>query len=172
MDILKLLSRSSRKPQKPTSAKNEVPTKLPSAGSSANPQLYHDAVPESRGKKRKRIAEKIDNPTKEQEEDVDFFAPKLPKPKSKSEKVGNGEEPRASHDALPAAKLLDEEECRQILRSHRLKLTLLPSSKPQKKVKKSKKSKVETPPQKTKGIEFHPQPLEAFSDLRDRKSVV
>jgi ATP-dependent RNA helicase DDX52/ROK1 len=166
MDILKLLSRSSKKPQKPTSTKDEVSTKLPSAGSSANPQLFHDAVPQTRGKKRKRNADKLDNQTKEQEDDVDFFAPKSAKLKPKSSQNFDAEELKPSNDNLPATTLLDDEECRQILRSHRLKLALLPSSKTQKKAKKSKKAKVDKVPQKKKGIEFYPQPLEAFSDLR------
>lgn len=166
MDILKLLSRSSKKPQKTLSAKDGVPTKLPSAGSSANPQLFNDVVPEIRGKKRKRLVENIEDKTKEQEADVDFFAPKSTKAKSKGDNTSDAKKPKPSEGTLPPAKLLDDDECRQILRSHRLKLTLLPSSKVQKKVKKSKKAKVEKAPEKTKGVDFHSQPLEAFQDLR------
>lgn len=165
MDILKLLSRSSRKPQKSTTPSDKIPTKLPSAGSSANPQLFHDPVPQPRGEKRKRTTENVEQETKEEEEGIDFFAPKSSNPKPKSDQHATTEL-TASHEKLPAAKLLDEEECRQIFRSHRLKLTLLPWNKSQKKVKKSKKLKIEKHAQKTRGIEFYSQPLEAFSDLR------
>jgi ATP-dependent RNA helicase DDX52/ROK1 len=166
MDILKLLSRSSKKPQKPASAKDEVILKLPSAGSSANPQLFHDAIPEARGKKRKRAAEKIELQTKEKEEDIDFFAPRSAKRTSKNNLVVDVEELKPGTGAVDVTKLLDEDDCRQILRSHRLKVTLLHSSKVHKRSKKSKGAKDSKNPERKKGMELHPQPLEAFSDLR------
>jgi ATP-dependent RNA helicase DDX52/ROK1 len=170
MDIRKLLSRSAKKPQKGPVVKDGGPTKLPSAGTPANPQLFHDAIPESRGKKRKRGTERVEEEANDQEEEsVDFFAPKSTKPKSKKEDQTDGvlETPKDGEDDSPAVKLLDEEECRQILRSHRLKLTLLSSAKEEeKKAKKSKKAKVEKKQEKHRNKELYPQPLVAFSDLR------
>jgi ATP-dependent RNA helicase DDX52/ROK1 len=162
MDILKLLSRSSKKPHKSSSVKDEVITKLPSAGSSTNPQLFHDTIPVARGKKRKRAAESLDDRIKEKDEEVDFFAPKSANHKSKNDSTVDIEESKRSESSYDAAKLLDYDDCRQILRSHRLKVTLLPASNVQRKVKKSKKAKVDKGAEKKKGTEVYPQPLEAL----------
>ncbi|PFH59128.1 hypothetical protein XA68_12768 [Ophiocordyceps unilateralis] len=51
MDILKLLSRGTKKPPKGAEAGGGATVKLPSAGIQTNPQLFHDNV---RGQKRKR----------------------------------------------------------------------------------------------------------------------
>lgn len=167
MDILKLLSRST-KPTRKSGNKATATTKLPSAGASADPQLYHDVVPEVRGKKRKRGTGNVEADTKEnKEESVDFFATKTVAPKVK--KVAPTIE--KSRNESPEPILLDEAECRQILKSHRLKVTLLPGPKvPEKKIKKSKKAKVV----KTLKDEFthiYPQPLTSFGDLRTKYGI-
>jgi ATP-dependent RNA helicase DDX52/ROK1 len=168
MDILKLLSRSTKRPQKSLSEKDGASTRLPSAGSPTTPQLYHDPIPQSRGKKRKRTTEKTDEQMKEQEEeDINYFTPSSTKPKLKNGLLDDPEGPKPVDGNLSPAKLLDEEECRQILRSHRLKLTIFSSAKDQqKRMKKSKKAKVNKILEKTRNVEIHPQPLVAFSDLR------
>lgn len=164
MDFLKLLSRSTKQTNKPGSGRDGS-AKLPSAGISANPQLYHDAIPDSRGKKRKR-GEKVEKQTNEEEEDVDFFAPKSAAPKVKRVIPAN-----ISTNATEA-KLLDQDECRQILKSHRLKVTLLPSGKaPEKKIKKSKKAKTSKKPAKEEYKQLFPQPLVAFGDLRSTYDI-
>jgi len=172
MDILKILSRSTKQSNKFAGAKT---TKLPSAGTSANPQLYHDANPESRGTKRKRGAEKVEEQEQSQEEDeeaLNFFASQSAAPKlKKTTPVQDGKKAPKSRDsnAQLAPKLLDEGECRQILRSHRLKVTLLPGEKQTvKKVKKSKKSKPNKTPKSTKNEhkQLYPQPLTTFSELK------
>ncbi|KAH7389165.1 P-loop containing nucleoside triphosphate hydrolase protein [Cadophora sp. MPI-SDFR-AT-0126] len=166
MDILKLLSRSTKPTNKPGTAK-DVSAKLPSAGISANPQLYHDAIPDSRGKKRKRSGERIEEQiANEEDEDVDFFAPK---------KIA----PKVTKTALPEdatktaeANLLDQDECRQILKSHRLKVTLLPSGKtPEKKIKKSRKAKDSQKTTKEEFKQLYPQPLVTFGDLRSTYGI-
>jgi ATP-dependent RNA helicase DDX52/ROK1 len=170
MDILKLLSRSTKQPNKASNGKDKSPTQLPSSGASANPQLYQDVVPESRGTKRKRGVERAaDQANMQGDEEVDFFASKTATAKPKKHATGK-ETPETSKSkevaAQPTTKLLDEGKCRQILRSHRLKVTLLPSNKAQrKKVKKSKVSK-KSPKAKEEYRQLYPQPLEAFSDLR------
>ncbi|CZT03919.1 related to ATP-dependent RNA helicase ROK1 [Rhynchosporium graminicola] len=169
MDILKILSRSTKRPNK-SSTSSTTPAKLPSAGVSANPQLYHDAIPDSRGKKRKRGAAQVEEQTalKEEDEDVDFFAPKATAPKAKKtrpEEADNATKTQPSTEG----KLLDQDECRQILKSHRLKITLLPSGRAaEKKIKKSKSGKenISKKVVKEEIRQLFPQPLMAFGDLK------
>ncbi|KAK0130466.1 RNA-dependent ATPase rok1 [Cadophora gregata f. sp. sojae] len=165
MDILKILSRSTKPTNKPGAAK-DAPAKLPSAGISANPQLYHDAIPD-RGKKRKRGGEKVEEQAMNEEDDnVDFFAPKSTAPKAK--KIAPAE--NATHTT--ETKLLDQDECRQILKSHRLKITLLTSGKtPEKKIKKAKKTKESKKSSKEDFKQVYPQPLVAFGDLRSTYGI-
>jgi ATP-dependent RNA helicase DDX52/ROK1 len=171
MDIAKLLSRTVR--QNKAAPGNSVSlTKVPSTGTSANPQLYHDPIPDSRGTKRKRGAEKQEQVITQsvEEEDLNFFATKPLKSKSQqtaAEKAAPGSSKPSPDNSPDAAKILDEEECRQILRSHRLKVTLLPSgAAPAKKVKKSKKTKTSKKASGSKTKELYPQPLLSFAELR------
>ncbi|KAG9249276.1 P-loop containing nucleoside triphosphate hydrolase protein [Calycina marina] len=166
MDILKLLSRSRKKDNKVSSGTGN---NLPSAGTSENPQLFHDPIPASRGQKRKRNAGETEK-NETTSEVLDFFAPPATKVKIKNtiEPASALQLPKNTQDV---ATLLEDEECRQILRSHRLKATLLTSSKlPEKKIKKSNKSKKDKPKKSKLGNvrnkELHPQPLTAFNTLR------
>ncbi|KAG9235939.1 P-loop containing nucleoside triphosphate hydrolase protein [Amylocarpus encephaloides] len=184
MDILKVLSRATKNKR----ASATRPSKFPSAGSTETPQLYHDATEDARGKKRKRGGGK----TEEQAHDgrdgddghdgeaLDFFAPKPPKTKAKSQRPYVAE--AAQTDTSPPARtsatppeLLEEGECRRILQSHRLKVTLLPRTNPiavKAKVKKAKKNKA-TKEASTKAEfrQIFPQPLSSFSDLRKTYSI-
>ncbi len=169
MDILKILSRSTKHVKKSTREKDASPVKLPSAGNSSNPQLYHDAIPDSRGIKRKRDAEQDDESSRGPvEEAINFFATKTPAPKLSSRRSADQSTNAPEKDSLAnPANLLDEEECRQLLRSHRLKVTLLPPGNSHaKKVKKSKKNKPTKPKTKEEYTQVYPQPLTAFRDLR------
>ncbi|RFU34794.1 hypothetical protein B7463_g1587, partial [Scytalidium lignicola] len=170
MDVVRLLSRSTNLSKKVSKGKEAPAIKLPSSGSAVNPQLFHDAVPESRGKKRKRSEAKVEHAedTEIEDEDVDFFASKssASKPKkSASKDDSRGLEKTETSRSPP--NLLDEDDCRQILRSHRLKVALLPPiDPPKKKTKKSKKrkdGKDETLKKDPKPL--YPQPLVAFRDL-------
>jgi ATP-dependent RNA helicase DDX52/ROK1 len=175
MDILKILSRCTKQVNKSSGGKDPSSVKLPSAGNTSNPQLYHDAIPESRGKKRKRGAEHdIENAQGQVEEAIDFFATKAAAPKSKPPRSADQSTKAPPKDSSPAAaNLLDEEECRQLLRSHRLKVTLLPpGNAPAKKVKKSKKNKPATKPKsKEEYTQIYPQPLVAFGDLKSTYDI-
>ena len=168
MDILKLLSRST-KPRNKAAAGSGTASKLPSAGTSENPQLFHDPIPISSGQKRKRGAEKPDETIELHSQGLDFFAPQATRVESKlssaqDEATKAQQPPQGEH---PTAVLLDNDECRQILRSHRLKLTLLASAKSaENKVKKSKKRKKNKTPETVKNVELHPQPLVEFDALR------
>lgn len=181
MDILKLLSRSTKSTKKSSSVSNI--SKLPSAGISANPQLFNDATPEPRGKKRKRGDGKSGAQIEEQNEEddgqaIDFFSTKSADPisqtKKKSPKTDASSKVALVESATPTpTKLLDEGECKQILRSHRLKVTLLPSNKSVKKIKKSKKNKVSKKDvvKKPEFTQIYPQPLTNFSDLRSKYGI-
>ena len=133
MDILKVLSRGIKQ----TNSKgangggnnNFLPSgaaTLPSAGSSANPQLYHDPVAAKTSRKRKAnttepAANESDDSASEDDDlnELDFFSERKVDPKpAKAKKQKRAIEKKKSA-------LLEEDECRQILRSHRLKLTLL-----------------------------------------------
>ncbi len=179
MDILRVLSRGIKHNPKNKPQAAGAPTQLPSAGALPHPQLFHDPV-SARGKKRKRRRDgQADEPEVQEDEelsDVDYFAPKKP-----------------ATDAVPAAatadetpkkrklKLLDEDECRQILRSHRLKFTVLSGPRPEekaevegepekkKKQKEEKKDKEDT--HKAKAEQIFPQPLTSFADLRHTYGV-
>ncbi|KAI1752698.1 ATP-dependent RNA helicase ROK1 [Xylaria castorea] len=160
MDVLKILSRGAKK------TASRQPFEFKPAPKAQNPQLYHD-----KGLKRKRNEEE-DQFGRDREEakdlSLDFFAPREPKdPKP-------AVQPTAILDSCeekpkPKPSLLDDEEVRQVLRSHRLKFTLLSNHEDQKaKVTKSKKKKKETSKVKVKDAKrvLFPQPLVSFTQLR------
>ncbi|KAG5955577.1 RNA-dependent ATPase rok1 [Claviceps arundinis] len=183
MDIFKVLSRGTKRPGAAT-AKHSALAQLPSAGTKTNPQLYHDEV---RGMKRKRHAV-VDTEAPVRAEElpiVDFFAPPKQQDTPASKKGESQVADRAPSPEAPAptaAKRLTEEECRQLLRSHRLKIALLSKHEEQNKInksnkkqravleeKKKKKKKGEEEDSKSKdkkAMNLFPQPLESFGDLR------
>ncbi|KHN96765.1 DNA/RNA helicase, DEAD/DEAH box type [Metarhizium album ARSEF 1941] len=161
MDILKVLSRGTKKTSK-GAGPNGCNTQLPSAGTKTNPQLYNDEI---RGMKRKRGAEQPKESVPTDLPIVDFFAPKpQPAENQKTDAVKSQREP--SPPPAPVKKLT-EDECRRLLRAHRLKITLLSKHEEPKKVKKSRKRQ-STVVQKKKDDKrmLFPQPLESFGHLR------
>ncbi|CAG7557172.1 unnamed protein product [Fusarium equiseti] len=161
MDILKVLSRGTKKTQKGSQNASNAQQKLPSAGTTTNPQLYHDQV---RGQKRKRTKNEPEPEVQSELPEVDFFAPK-PEPVAKE--AVETEEPVQAPKPTRSSQTLSEDECRQLLRSHRLKITLLSKPEDQSKVKKSKKKKkaaVEV--KKDSKKQLFPQPLDSFGELR------
>ncbi|KZL67512.1 atp-dependent rna helicase rok1 [Colletotrichum incanum] len=172
MDILKVLSRGIKQPPKGAKGANKSAANLPSAGNRTNPQLFHDEVPSARGHKRKRGKEEVEEKEEEQLPEVDFFAPK-PESSKESEKAKEAaaKEKNAASAPVVKPKLLPEDECRQILRSHRLKLTLLSERhKKPSKVTKSKKKKVAVEVEKETN-QLHPQPLTTFRELRTNYGI-
>ncbi|TPX15505.1 uncharacterized protein E0L32_004485 [Thyridium curvatum] len=181
MDILKILSRGTKRPAKRAGgASNAQSNLLPSAGSLPHAQLFHDDVGLSRGTKRRRTGNAETKPDEAEEEelsDIDFFAPKDHAKAQDSAKTSKSSKTADQKAKARKAELLDEDECRQLLRSHRLKLTLMksPSSQEAKekdKVKKSKKkkkaAKVDAKDDKK---QLYPQPLTSFSALRDTYAI-
>ncbi|KAI1209705.1 P-loop containing nucleoside triphosphate hydrolase protein [Annulohypoxylon truncatum] len=157
MDILKILSRGTKK----SAAQPTVPKPITKP---SNPQLYNDPT---RGIKRKRNEEPVSNQDVDDDlEDINFFAPRATKKPSPEP-----ETPETSKEDT-SKPLLDEEEVRQILRSHRLKFTLLSSHERKKsKVKKSKKKEEDKPKEKDGKKQLFPQPLTSFSELRSTYNI-
>ncbi|KAK2774427.1 ATP-dependent RNA helicase rok1 [Colletotrichum kahawae] len=174
MDILKVLSRGIKQPSKGSKPGNNATSNLPSAGNRPNPQLFHDEVPSARGHKRKRTKDEVEEKEEEQLPEVDFFAPKPDPLKQAAEaKETSSQESDKAEAPKVKPKLLPEDECRQILRSHRLKLTLLSERhKNQSKVTKStkKKKKVAVEVEKETN-QLHPQPLTSFRELRTNFNI-
>ncbi|KAI2468695.1 P-loop containing nucleoside triphosphate hydrolase protein [Annulohypoxylon bovei var. microspora] len=158
MDILKILSRGTKK----SAAQSTVPKPITK---SSNPQLYNDPT---RGVKRKRNEEQLalNQETDDDLEEINFFAPqvtKKPSPEPETEET-------SKDDATKP--LLDDDEVRQVLRSHRLKFTLLSSHDRKKsKVKKSKKREEDKPKEKDGKKQLFPQPLTSFSELRSTYNI-
>ncbi|KAF7540776.1 hypothetical protein G7Z17_g12116 [Cylindrodendrum hubeiense] len=168
MDILKVLSRGTKKTGKGNQAGNSGVTKLPSAGTSTNPQLFHDEV---RGQKRKRIGDEPQIQAPAELPEVDFFAPK---PEVAPEAIPDSDKARrAQSPPRIAPKLLSEDECRQLLRSHRLKITLLSKPEDQSRVKKAKKKKKQAVVESKKDAKkaLFPQPLNSFGELRNAYGI-
>lgn len=172
MDIFKVLSLGTSKTAKrqPLCASNT--SKLPSAGGRPNAQLFHDDVGTTRGTKRKR---KVDHAAEESEaeaSDLDFFAPKEEAKGAKKKDEGSIPKEKKPKKTRKA-QLLDENECKQILRSHRMKFTLLSNGPAKKvKVKKSKKkAKAVSEDAKQTKKPLFPQPLRAFNELRSSYNI-
>ncbi|KAM0329370.1 hypothetical protein ACHAQA_004676 [Verticillium albo-atrum] len=175
MDILKVLSRGIKQAPKGSKAAGNSTANLPSAGNRTNPQLFHDevtAAAPARGSKRKRSKHDVEpEPEADSNADlpeVDFFAPKQDAAEDDSDVVI---EPIKAVEVQPSssapAKLLSDEECRQILRSHRLKLTLLSNRrKKEAKVTKNKKKKKVAVEVKDEPLQLHTQPLTSFRELQ------
>ncbi|KAK3486352.1 P-loop containing nucleoside triphosphate hydrolase protein [Neurospora crassa] len=186
MDIFKVLSRGIK--AQPKKNQPGAPQLLPSAGAKVNPQFFHDNVGGAnakRGKKRKRKGTQANNATESGDEDddasdVDYFAPK-PTPEELAAK--KDAELKADEPKKQKPKLLEENECRQILKSHRLKFTVLGGRVPQdekateekppkkqKKQKEDKKKQEEEEKKKKKRDEdkkqIYPQPLNSFGELK------
>ncbi|KAI1150151.1 ATP-dependent RNA helicase ROK1 [Nemania diffusa] len=159
MDVLKILSRGAKK-------SSNKPLEFKPAPKVQNPQLYHD-----KGVKRKRNEEE-DQFGRERDdvEDplLDFFANRESKElKPAAQPKAILESPNAK--SKPEPSLLDEDEVRQILRSHRLKFTILSNHEDQRaKITKSKKKKKEASKVKAKDAKksLFPQPLVSFTQLR------
>ncbi|KFA73085.1 hypothetical protein S40288_02768 [Stachybotrys chartarum IBT 40288] len=168
MDILKVLSRGTKKSLKTAQPGSEATQKLPSAGTKPNPQLFHDEV---RGQKRRRTGEDSHADVPVALPEVDFFAPK--DQVASQEKDEKDTRVRAASPVPAPPKQLDLDECRQILRSHRLKVTLLSKKEEPLKVKKSKKKDKKkedkaatTETTKDSKQPIFPRPLESFAELR------
>ncbi|KAF2182529.1 ATP-dependent RNA helicase-like protein rok1, partial [Zopfia rhizophila CBS 207.26] len=188
MNVFKLLSRSAN------SAQTQQTHKLPSSGAVTNPQLFGhkeaDKTSQSsnKSKKRKRGRDVEDQPSA-LPADLDFFSRKSRGLETtQSENLGAGqaleqEKEKAVRNSTTAdsegnlGSVLeehDEDECKRILRSHKLKIVVLEDFAAQeeetKQVKKKdkkwkmEKARSEEKPKKSK-TQLYPQPLTSFSQL-------
>jgi ATP-dependent RNA helicase DDX52/ROK1 len=174
MDVLKLLSRGTQKARGSGPGSAADFARLPSAGSATHPQLFHDEVQPKQGKKRKRskvveqghqasgnIEQNVD------EAEIDFFALK---PVAPEKLATNGR--AAVHpdddgeESAPKKKirLINEDECRNLLRSHRLKHTVMFDGSPKANGHGFPKPKVAPVAAKDRR-QIYPQPLIWFDDL-------
>lgn len=159
MDLLKVLSRGTKKSAKPE--KSLAPPTKPT-----NPQLYTDFT--VRGTKRK-ADEALTQAATATVDDVDFFAPKETS-KPAPAKADDEEKP-AKKQATDAAPPMSHDEIYQILKGHKLKFTILSSheekkSKVKKSKKKDKKQKVEVKAADGKQQQLYPRPLTSFNELK------
>jgi ATP-dependent RNA helicase DDX52/ROK1 len=195
MDVFKLLSRSAKAPQASTVQK------LPSSGAVANPQLFGNEDTKrgnetsKKSKKRKRGEDTIDS-VAELPSEIDFFgatsAESKTQRKEKKNKLKQAETDAQSNGApgkvVPQGQLdshtdtYDEDECKRVLRAHKLKITVLEDFAPsepaetQKGKKKSKKKqkRVEEEQEKAKKKDkrqLYPVPLTSFAQLRTEYGI-
>ncbi|RCI13221.1 hypothetical protein L249_0286 [Ophiocordyceps polyrhachis-furcata BCC 54312] len=174
MDILKLLSRGTKRPSQAKRAGSDASIKLPSAGTKTNPQLFHD---HAHGQKRKRDE---DEPLRKHAvEDlpvVDFFAPKVEASHFTTYKAQQAPSPAAQ-----PSERLSVDACRELLRSHRLKLTVMTEPdgrQASKRKEKASKGKEIENKNKSSGVgakpdkrQLFPQPLRSFGELRSTYGI-
>jgi ATP-dependent RNA helicase DDX52/ROK1 len=175
MDPLKLLSRSAKK-TRPVSA--QAPKSTPSSGQNAQPQLFPatcDLTVSS--KKRKR-----NHPTSEPSAEIDFFGDarttKLHKASASSTAKSEGEKGDVGSDngvlatAQGAASVLAVEDRQEILRQHKVKtIWINPPEPPRKKKDRQKGAGIKSKSDKVKKVAVSQQPLQSFSELRERYGV-
>ncbi|PSN67121.1 P-loop containing nucleoside triphosphate hydrolase protein [Corynespora cassiicola Philippines] len=178
MNVFKLLSRSNKGSQ------NAPAQKLPSSGAVANPQLFgHDEQDRPASEKKKNKKRKRGQDAEESSAlpaDLDFFgeAPAESKTETKSTrktKKNRAADERAASEETDSGdeeleESYDEDECKRVLRSHKLKIVVLedfaPQEETQKEKKKSKKRKREqedsAEKKKKEKKQLYPQPLTSF----------
>jgi ATP-dependent RNA helicase DDX52/ROK1 len=197
MDIFKLLSRSTKLSQSSRTAQPQQ--KLPSGGQNANPQLFgHETTVEIPQKhtqgdtvlgKRKRKGKGHGAVFVETlPAELDFFATDKQgksqvKSSSKTNEKLHGEGVSrgkvGSRDIHEEGEDLNEEECKAVLRTHKIKVTVLSepavgdtdSLKKKKKKPKTKDGKKELSTLGKSKRQIFPRPLTTFSQLRTRFSL-
>lgn len=175
MDPLKLLSRSTKR-----SKSAPLQRTTPSSGENVQPQLFPSSIEAvtSSSRKRKRVQEPTETPT-----ELDFFGggqSKLAR-KSGDEQVSHEKETGAdvtgqadsargdvSHGSAPD---LPTDECKGVLRQHKVKVTWLKPPAVAKKSRSKGKEKKKDRPEKVDKVPLFPQPLQSFSELRIKYGI-
>jgi ATP-dependent RNA helicase DDX52/ROK1 len=194
MNVFKLLSRSSK------AAQNSPAQKLPSSGAVANPQLFghHEPAPPPQSantsRKRKRgqhgVDASADSTAAVLPAELDFFAgasktnndgETKSKRREKKQKERQQKDHAGQEDGVEAVEeeAYDVEECKKVLRSHKLKVAVLEdfAEKPEeprkekKKRKKEKKEKAVKDKKKDEKKQLYPRPLTEFKQLRTRYNM-
>jgi ATP-dependent RNA helicase DDX52/ROK1 len=193
MNVFKLLSRSSK------AAQSSPAQKLPSSGAVANPQLFgHDEsappsqTPHTTGKRKRGHNVAEPSSTAALPVEIDFFgggasqdadanedglSKKQRKIRKKQERDEKAHLEQGISD-LEDEEPYDVEECKKLLRAHKLKINVLEDFAPQveeprkeKKSKKRKKEKEIKEKKKDAKKTLYPRPLTAFAQLRTRYGI-
>jgi len=204
MDIFKLLSRSTKLANTKGSARRAPAQKLPSSGTPSNPQLFGDG-PATEVQQTEKSADHVskkrkrgqDVPSQPLPAELDFFGDGTQRTDGEGRQnkkvAGQGEHAQETngtaisaqrrHESEPngSVDLLSEEDCKRILRTHKIKITVLEDYQRQKDealaAKKSRKKKRETEQQseaaarKKAKPQLYPQPLTSFAQLRSRYGI-
>lgn len=191
MNVFKLLSRSSKP------ALGSPAHKLPSSGAAANPQLFgHDehnqaTQASNASRKRKRGQNAMTNDTESSSAlpaDIDFFGGGMSTENTEDTLSGKDKKQRRKNGGTQDESSIignkeeaeeecyDADECKRILRSHKLKIAVLEDFAPQREEsnsgkKKSKKRKKEKEKKKESKKQLIPQPLTSFAQLRPRYAI-
>lgn len=204
MDIFKLLSRSTKLTNSKDPARKAPTQKLPSSGTPSNPQLFGDSPAietqkfekdlEQLSKKRKR-GQGI--PSQPLPAELDFFGDGTARTNGEERQetriARQGEHAQETNGKVASTKqeheseangstgLLSEEECKRILRTHKVKITVLENhqrqeeetlaaQKSKKKKRKAEQQPEASAPKKAK-LQLYPQPLTSFAQLRSRYGI-
>ncbi|KAF2736541.1 P-loop containing nucleoside triphosphate hydrolase protein [Polyplosphaeria fusca] len=193
MDVFKFLSKSSKRTAVPPLQK------LPSAGPVTNPQLFghesdgQQAEQEKRSRKRKR-GQVLEDKAAQLPAEIDFFGG-VPQVGGKKRQSKVDREAHTDGEAAPlpvygttvelengsddSPEPYDEDECKRILRSHKLKIVVLEDfaqksgEVPKKKLKKRKKEEELSGKEKKKEgkSQLFPPPLTSFAQLTTRYGI-
>ncbi|KAF2796502.1 P-loop containing nucleoside triphosphate hydrolase protein [Melanomma pulvis-pyrius CBS 109.77] len=195
MNVFKLLSRSSKPPQASPAHR------LPSSGAVTNPQLFgHDVVdkpaPESNTSRKRKRGQDIAEPSVTLPAGLDFFGNASQKSEVRPKDDGDRKSKRDGEDissdiileeSVAAerndAETYDVDECKRVLRSHKLKIVVLEDFAVQeeeterekrRKAKKRKRDKEKgrkVDKAKAAKRQLYPQPLTSFTQLRSRYEI-
>jgi len=186
MDAFKLLSRSTKLTAK---TKTKASNPRPSNGQAPNPQLFgqddvkvRSASPQGGSRKRKRGQDAI--VVEEIPQELDFFGGASGRREDKQKKHEQQVSEASTDEHLPAprrtiaAPKLSSDECKRLLRSHKIKIASLytpETSSENAKIEKTKKTavaeKTSSTDKKKHKAELIVQPLTSFSQLRARYNI-
>ena len=193
MDIFKLLTRSTNLQKSTAAAKKSTDLRIPSAGVPSHPQILsennvsspkkiapYQSTALSQGRKRKREYT-TDNAPRDPEEEFDFFGNRADSELQSSEnpKLADShriKSQRNTNEDVASGVSIDrfsEEECRKLMKAHKLKVTLLEhhaEAQPTKK-KRRKDPVIVQPSKKAAFIQLFPQPLTSFKELKDKYGI-
>lgn len=197
MDVFKLLSRSAKHSQ--TALKQT----LPSSGEAPNPQLFGrpealEAQSRDRSTKKRKRGQNDGKQLVELPPALDFFGDSSGHKKDKEsgkEKNSASRRSKESHGDVSPLKVqtggedtstgatsvpYSEEECKRVLRTHKLKTTVLEdyqvpdqdtAVKKKSKKRKREEEQLQTSASKKARVQLYPQPLTTFGQLRTRYNI-
>lgn len=181
MDIFKLLSRSTKLSNKHKSPSTQSAEKVPSSGQTPNPQLFgrekknEESTTTTKtsvlGKRKRGKAQAL--AVEELSPHLDFFAASKSVQKTKHDSYAQDSVKRIKVEksaarTIPHEEELDEEECKAILRAHKVKISVLAET--DERMESNKKGET-TDSSKHKRM-LYPKPLTCFSQLPTRYPMI